>query len=170
MAKLLVTNRYLLGTHQTTYALKNVLPEAHIRRTRFRGILVLECEGDALELARKVNRECASDIGRAVPVLLETESELGAIERAAVEIGSEHVRELESFCFRLHKRGSHRLAEPTPEIERKVGGAIWADLKRKYGREPRVELKHPDVTVVVEVLGPKTAVGLLRKAWREEIT
>ena len=131
---------------------------------------MLECEGDAMELARKVNRECASDIGRAVPVLLETESELGAIERAAVEIGSEHVRELESFCFRLHKRGSHGLAEPTPEIEREVGGAIWAELKRKYGKEPKVDLEHPDVTVVAEVLGPNTAVGLLRKAWHEGIT
>lgn len=142
------------------------MPSARVRRAGFRGIFILEAEGDALELSKKINQECFQSIGRAMAVLAEVQSTLEAIKEAAVKIGAEHISEDEKFCFRLHKRGSHWLEQETPKLEYEIGGAIWVALQQKYGKKPNVDLKNPDITVVAEVLGPNTAVGIMRKAWR----
>jgi tRNA(Ser,Leu) C12 N-acetylase TAN1 len=34
---------------------------------------------------------------------------------------------------------------------------------------PQVDLADPDVKVIAEVLGPSTAVGIVRKAWRARV-
>ena len=74
--------------------------------TDFRGVLLARAEGEPLELAARVASGCADAIGRVVPVLAEVESELDAIRKAAAEIGSQHVGVGESFCLRMHRRGS----------------------------------------------------------------
>jgi tRNA(Ser,Leu) C12 N-acetylase TAN1 len=163
MAKLIVTSRGFEEVRQMIAAVRRALPEAHIRRTGFRGVVELEAKGRSLELACKLAQECPLDIGRVVAVLAEVQSTFEAIKETAVKIGAEHIREDEKFCFRLHKRGAHWLELETPKLEYEIGGAIWVALKQKFGREPRVDLKNPDVTVVAEVLGPNTAVGILRK-------
>ncbi|MDI6819474.1 MAG: THUMP domain-containing protein [Candidatus Hodarchaeaceae archaeon] len=170
MAKLIVTSRGLSNTRQTIAALRVVVPGARIRRTGFRGVTSLEADGDVFELAKNVNRECFASVGRATAVLMEVESRPEAIKGAAVKIGVENIRGDEKFCFRLHKRGSHRLEQETPKLEYEIGGAIWTAVQRKYKREPKVDLKNPDVMVIAEVLGPNTAVGILRKAWRAGTT
>jgi tRNA(Ser,Leu) C12 N-acetylase TAN1 len=45
-------------------------------------------------------------------------------------------------------------------------GAGFVKLKLKNGKKPVVDLDEPDVTVVAEVMGPVTIVGVLRKTWR----
>lgn len=165
-AKLIVTSRELYAVRQTITALRTTVLGARIRRAGFRGIFTLEAEGDALELAKRVNQECSQNIGRATAVLAEVQSTLDPIREAAVKIGTEQIGEDEKFCFRLHKRGSHWLEQETPKLEYEIGGAIWVALQQKYGKKPNVDLKNPDITVVAEVLGPNTAVGILRKAWR----
>jgi hypothetical protein len=40
-------------------------------------------------------------------------------------------------------------------------------LQQKYGKEPLVDLEDPDVSVVAEVLGPWTAIGISKKVWRQ---
>lgn len=170
MAKLIVTSRGLSNIRQTIAALRAVVPGARIRRTGFRGVASLEADGDVFELAKNVNQECFASMGRATAVLMEVESRLEAIKGAAVKIGAENVGDGEKFCFRLHKRGSHWLEQETPKLEYEIGGAIWIAVQRKYEKEPRVDLKNPDVMVIAEVLGPNTAVGILRKAWRAGAT
>lgn len=165
MGKLIVTAREL-DSKRTIAALRAAVPNARVMRTGFRGIVALEAEGDALELAERVTRECFLDIGRATAVLAEVDSTSDEIERAAVRIGTEHIGKDERFCFRLYKRGAHMLELDTPKLEYQMGRAIWMALKQKRGIEPSVDLKNPDVTVVAEVLGPITAVGVVRKAWR----
>ena len=169
-AKLIVTSRELYAIRQTIAALRATVTGARIRRAGFRGIFILEAEGDALELAKRVNQECFQSIGRATAVLAEVQSTLEPIKEAAVKIGTEQIDEDEKFCFRLHKRGSHLLEQETPKLEYEIGGAIWVALQQKFGKRPNVDLKNPDITVVAEVLGPNTAVGILRKAWRVSVT
>ncbi len=165
-AKIIVTTRTLYGARRTIAALNKAVPGARIQRPGPRGILIVEMEENPLELACRVARECAESIGRAVAVLAVVPSRIGPIRDSAVEIGAKHIAEEESFCFRLHKRGAHGLDMDTPVIEYQIGGAIWVALNEKYGKRPRVDLRDPDVTVIAEVLGADTAVGVLRKMWR----
>lgn len=166
MGKLIVTSRGLETGRQTIEALRAAFPEVKVRKTGFRAVYSLETEVDAEKLAEEVYGKCFYEIGRAVAVLAETSSTLEEIKKVAVKIGKNKVGEDEKFCFRLHKRGSHLLEQETPKLEHEIGKAIWLVLKEKYGREPKVDLKCPDVTITAEVLGPNTAVGIIRRSWQ----
>jgi tRNA(Ser,Leu) C12 N-acetylase TAN1 len=169
IAKLIVTSVGLEPARHTRFALKATVPTARIRRTGLKGIFSLEAEGDVFELAKLLFRECPQRIGHATAVLAEVESRFEPIKEAAVRIGREQIDPEESFCFRIHKRGAHYLEQDTLTIEQEIGGAIWTALEEKYGAKPRVKLKNPDIAIVAEVLGPLTAVGISRTAWREQL-
>jgi len=166
IAKIVITSRTLYGARKTISAIKRTVPDGRIRGAGLKGIFILEVEGDVQELAQRINQECSQSIGRAVAVLAEVPSTLDSIRESAIRIGKERIAEDESFCFRLHKRGEHGLDQDTPKIEHDVGGAIWKALEQRYGKSPRVDLKDPDVTILAEVFGANTAVGILKKAWR----
>jgi tRNA(Ser,Leu) C12 N-acetylase TAN1 len=166
MAKLLVTSRSLYRELRTKLCVRDAFEDSKITSTGFRAVLHVEIDGDPLELAEKVTRECFYEIGRAVPVLHVGKSTLEELQMLAVKTALEHIRSEESFCFRLNKRGSHSLDTPTPEIEFEVGGSIHDALAEKYGGKPKVNLEDPDITVVAEVLGPTLEVGIIRKSWK----
>lgn len=165
IAKLMVTSREIYARRATIASLKSALQGARIRSAGFRGIFIIEARGDPLEITKKVIRECSSRIGRAVPVLAEVRSTLEAIKEGAIKVGVEHVGRDEKFCFRIHKRGAHQLDLDTPALEREIGGAIWTALEEIHEKRPSVNLDDPDVMVVAEVLGPNTAIGIVRKLW-----
>jgi DNA polymerase-4 len=164
-ARLLVTARGFGTVRDAVRALREAVPAVRVRGAGFAGILFAEAIGDALALAERVARAAAGRIGRVVAVLAEVESARRPIEEAAVALGRRHIGPEESFCFRLHKRGAHALAEPSPVLEREIGGAIWTALRDRDGRDPRVDLASPDVTLAAEVLGPHTVLCLQRRAW-----
>ena len=166
-ARLLVTARGFGTVREARRALREAVPEARLRGTGFSGILYVEASGDALVLAERAARAAAAGrIGRVMAVLAEVESARQPIEEAAVELGRRQIGPDESFCFRLHKRGAHGLADPSPALEREIGGAIWTALRDRDGKDPRVDLANPDVTVAAEMLGPRTLLCLRRRAWR----
>jgi tRNA(Ser,Leu) C12 N-acetylase TAN1 len=167
-AKLIVTSAGLDRPRYTRFALRAALPKAQIRQTGLRGIFALEAEGDVFEVAKIICRECGQRIGHITAVLAEVESSVEPIKEAAVRIGRGQIGIEESFCFRIHKRGAHFLQQDTLTIEQEIGGAIWTALAEKHGTKPRVWLKHPDATIVAEVLGPTTAVGISRRLWRQQ--
>ncbi|MBI4529312.1 MAG: hypothetical protein HY695_36395 [Deltaproteobacteria bacterium] len=167
-ARVIVTTESLERIREARSSLKSALPDARIRSAGFKGIFIVEVDGDALELARRIQQECSASIGRATAVVAEVQSRFDLIKEAAVQAGRNQIRADERFCFRLHKRGSHWLEKDTLSIEREIGGEIWQALEQKYGTKPLVDLKNPDTTVVAEVLGPTTAIGILRKEWRRE--
>lgn len=167
IAKLVVTGPGTYTGKRPRSVLKKAIPGAQIQRTGFPSVFILETEGDSVQIAQDVILKCSDNIGHVTVVLAEVESKLEPIKEAAVTIASERVRNDERFCFRLHKRGSHSLERNTFEIEREIGEAICQALQQKYGAEPEVDLDDPDITVVAEVLGPNTAMGISRKAWRE---
>jgi len=163
--KLVVTCRNY-RVNQTYQAIKRLLPKAEVKRTPFKGVFLVEADGDPIEVARELNR-CPS-VGRAVPVLMEVPSNPEAVKQAALRV-SEWVGKGESFSFRLHKRGSHQLQRPTPELEREIGTELEKAIRERTGTEPEVELERPDVEITAEVLGPLTYVGILRGNWRFKI-
>ncbi len=167
-AKLIVTSSGLERARYTRSALKSAVPTGSVRRTGLKGIFSLEAEGDVNELAKLVHWDCRQHIGHATAVLEEVESRLEPIKEAAVRAGREEIGKEESFCFRIHKRGAHFLEQDTLTIEQDIGSAIWIALEEKHGVRPKVSLKHPDIAIVAEVLGPLTAVGISRRAWREQ--
>ncbi|HCU93006.1 MAG TPA: hypothetical protein DHU96_09825 [Actinobacteria bacterium] len=81
---------------------------------------------------------------------------------AVASAAARQVRPGESFCVRLHKRGAHGYLEPTPVLERAAGTAAWQALHRRDGARPQADLVHPDITIHVEVLGPRTLIGVTR--------
>jgi tRNA(Ser,Leu) C12 N-acetylase TAN1 len=165
--QLIVTSRGLVPARHLRSALRTAIPGARVRSAGFRGIFALEAGGDVCELAQAVCRECSERIGHVTAVLATVESKEEPIKDAAARIGAAHVGSEESFCFRLHKRGSHGLEQDTSKLEEEIGGAIWSALEGKYHKKPKVNLKNPDVTVIAEILGPMAAVGISRRAWRE---
>jgi tRNA(Ser,Leu) C12 N-acetylase TAN1 len=168
-AKLIITSSGMERARYTRGALKAAVPTGRVRKTGLKGIFCLEAEGDVIELAKLLWRECRQYIGHATAVLEEVESRLEPIKEAAVRAGREQIGKEESFCFRIHKRGAHFLEQDTLTIEQEIGSAIWIALEEKHGGKPRVNLKNPDVAIVAEVLGPITAVGISRKVWREGV-
>jgi len=159
--RLLVTYKNFLSSKQTYLAIKRVLPRAEVRGSGFKGVFLVEVEGDPFEAAKALNR--CSAVGRAVPLLVEVASDVESVKQAALRV-SELLSPAESFCFRLYKRGAHKLDKPTPEIEREVGAAIQMEVERRKGRRPEVDLENPDVEISAEVLGPVTHVGILRES------
>jgi tRNA(Ser,Leu) C12 N-acetylase TAN1 len=170
IVKLIVTGRWPHVTRQIKSELRKAIPGAHIRSTGFRSVFILEAAGDFLELAQRINRDCVEDIGHATPALAEVESKPGAIKDAAVKIGTTLIGQEESLCFRIIKRGPHGLEKDTPKLEDEIGKAISEALQLKNGKKPMVDLDEPDVTVVAEVLGPVTMVGVLRRDWRATLS
>lgn len=169
-AKLIVTSSGLERARYTRSALKAAVPTGSVRKTGLKGIFSLDAEGDVTELAKLIYRECRQHIGHVTAVLAEVESRFEPIKDAAVSVGREQIGKEESFCFRIHKRGAHFLEHDTLTLEQEIGGAIWIALEEKHGVRPSVRLKNPDIAVVAEVLGPITAVGISRRAWREQIS
>jgi tRNA(Ser,Leu) C12 N-acetylase TAN1 len=165
--KLIVTNRGLEPARYLRFALRRAIPGARVRGTGFRGIFAVEAQGDPSELAKLVYDECSQSVGHMTAVLATVESKEESIEDVAVRIGVAEIGPEESFCFRLHKRGTHDLQKDTSKLEQEIGGAIWTALKGKYNKEPKVNLKSPDITVIAEILGPIAAVGISRRLWRE---
>ncbi len=168
MAKLLVTCRDLYGASRTKLCIRDTLENSKVSLSEFRAVLHVEVEGDAIELAEKVTRECYYEIGRVVPVIFEGDSTLNVLKEFAIDTALEHVGKDDSFSFRLHKRGDHGLDEPSPDIEYEVGGSIHDALSKKFGKKPRVDLDNPDIIVIGEVLGPTVEVGIIRSVWMED--
>jgi tRNA(Ser,Leu) C12 N-acetylase TAN1 len=143
---------------------------ARVRSSGFRGVFAVEAEGDPTELATFVWDECAENVGHVTAVLAMVESTREAIKDAASRFGAAQIGPQESFCFRVHKRGAHRLEQGTSELEREIGAAIWTALEEKYRKTPRVNLKNPDITVIAEILGPLAAIGIARRSWRGSVS
>jgi tRNA(Ser,Leu) C12 N-acetylase TAN1 len=167
IAKLVITSRGLEPTRQLRFALRTAIRGARVRSAGFKGIFILEAAGEVFDLARLVYDECSQRIGHVTAVLATVGSREEPIKEAAVRIAVAQIGSEESFSFRLHKRGAHGLERDTSTLEREIGGAIWSALEGKYNKKPKVNLKSPDVTVVVEVLGPIAAIGISRRVWRE---
>lgn len=160
---LLVTAASLGGGRRARHALHHALPTATITGTGFTAVLAVTAPGDPLALAAQARRSSGHAFGRVVAVLAEVPSTGPPMIQAVARAAAEQARPGESLCVRLHKRGAHSYPEPTPELERAAGAAAWDALLQRDGTPPRADLADPDITIHVEVLGPRSLVGIARK-------
>jgi protein-L-isoaspartate(D-aspartate) O-methyltransferase len=161
---LIVTARSLSGGWRARQALHRALPGARVKGTGFTAVLAVETHGDPVGLAAQATGRGSRSFGRVVAVLADVPSARAQMVDAVARVAAEQVRPGESLCVRLHKRGAHGYLEPTPALERAAGAAAWQALHRRDGAEPHADLVHPDITIHVEVLGPRTLIGVTRTA------
>ncbi|MGE5288626.1 MAG: THUMP domain-containing protein [Micromonosporaceae bacterium] len=159
---LIVTCRSLGAGRWARWALRRALPGARIKGAGFTGVLAVEAQRDPVALAAQASGCRHPAFGRVVAVLAEIPSARAEMLGAVARVAAGHVRPGESFAVRIHKRGVHGYLDPTPELERAAGTAAWKALDRRDGATPRVDLVHPDVTIHIEVLGPRSLVGIVR--------
>ncbi len=165
--KLVITSRAPFTARKTRAALRRAVSPARITRPGFKSIFVLESQEQPDEVASEIYFSCGHLVGHVTAVLAEVESKPEPVKEAAVKIGLEQIHQPESFAFRLHKRGAHGFTKDTPQVEYEIGGAIQTALEKKGATEPLVNLEDPDITIVAEVLGPVTYIGVAKKEWRE---
>ena len=167
---LVVTCHDLRDGWQARMAVRRALPDAWVTYSPFRGVLLVESDGDPLALADRLARSPGVAVARIAAVLAEVPSDREAMIRAVREVAPAHVGPAESFAVRLHKRGSHGYVDPAPELEREAGTVVSRAMADRDGHVPHVDLEHPDVTVHVEVLGPRSLVCVARAVWSARST
>lgn len=165
---LLFTGHGFGGRDRLFEALRECVPEGWARPTGLGGIFVLEAEGDMLELAERIYRDCPEHVARLVSVFAAVDSEVSLIKEAATSVARNHVGVDESFVFRIHKHGSEELGDDIQGVERDIGETIAAALRERRGVEPEVDLEKADVTISAELLGPITFLGVYRRAWEAQ--
>jgi protein-L-isoaspartate(D-aspartate) O-methyltransferase len=166
LPSLIVTCRGLTSHRQAIPALRRALPAASVRRTAFRGVLAVHSSEDPEVIAAHVSRACGQAVARVTAVFEQVPSARAPLVDAARRVALEHIGRGSSVATRIHKRGSHGYVETTPELERIVGTAAWEALHQRDGEPPPVDLDNPEVTLNVEVLGPRSSVGVVRRSWR----
>ena len=159
---LIVTARGLHDERRARRALDRTLPGARVKGTGFTAVLAVDAQGDPAALAATATGSGSRWFGRVVAVLAEVPSARAQVVDAVARVAAGQVRPGESLCVRLHKRGAHGFLEPTPALEQAAADAAWQALQRRDGTEPRADLVHPDITIHVEVLGPRTLIGVAR--------
>lgn len=166
-AKLVVASRSPGKVRGMIQALRAALPRSCIRGTGLVGVYLLEADGDPVEVAEQVSLQCGDFLGRSVLILEEVESSFDAVKAAAIRIAAQWVVSSEPYCFRLNKAGAHWLRDETATAEREIGRSIREALARVREGETRVDLANPDLCIMAEVLGPRTAVGIFRREWHK---
>jgi tRNA(Ser,Leu) C12 N-acetylase TAN1 len=135
-ARLIVTGGKTESLRQCKQLLRTVFPHAHVRNAGFSFVFVIESAGDPLALAADVEHKVMTSLGHITPVHAKIDTSMDAILETAVKIAIQHIGADETFCFRIHKRGSHGLVEDTPTLECEIGTAIWRAIEQKYGKKP----------------------------------
>lgn len=170
LPSLIITCRSLTGHRWAIPALRRALPTASVQRTAFRGVLAVYSDEDPEAIAKHVSRTCGETLGRVTAVFEQVPSIRAPLIEAAKQVALEQIQRGDSVATRVHKRGNHGYLEATPEIERIVGTALWEALHERDGEPPTVDLDSPDVTINVEVFGPWSSVGIVRRSWRDAPT
>lgn len=128
------------------------LGDVRVRGTDWRGVLLAETplsRDKALERLRKFETQA---IQRIVPLEIVVPAKWEEVEKTVLELGK---RINGTFAVRAKVRGNKRLSQR--ELEVKLGSL----LVERYGL--KVNLSEPDYTVLVEVLGKRAGIGVVRK-------
>lgn len=131
------------------------LEDATVKRTTWRGILLVYTSHNKREAIRRIREFETQAIFKVVPLEVLVESNEEKIIKTAVELAKKRIKAEESFAARCRVRGKKFAS--AKELERKVGGAV------KEATNARVDLTDPDWTVIVEVLERRTGISVLER-------
>ncbi len=128
------------------------LGRVHVRGTEWRGVLIAETPLGRDEVIKRLLSFETQAVQRVLLLDCLLPAKLEEIEEKAVELMEGKTG---SFAVRAKVRGNRKLREK--EIERVVGSRIVEK------RGLKVNLSSPDWVVVVEVLGRKAGIGVLKR-------
>lgn len=130
--------------------------EPKITITNMSGILTAETKLDPIEIVKKIKEMILDEPWsvryclRIIPIQKIVESQIDKIEKAVSEM-SEQILDDETYRISIEKRNSDLSSK---EIITKIANKI----------KNKVSLEFPDRIVLVEILGNKTGISILKKA------
>ncbi|GAB6103131.1 THUMP domain-containing protein [Thermococcus atlanticus] len=130
------------------------LGEVLIRRTEWKGVLIVETPLLREEALRRIEEFETQSIFRVIPIDEFVRSEENEIIERAFEIAVARIKPGESFAVRCRRRGSRIKSCRRVEVE------LGARIKAETGAV--VDLGSPVWYVLVEVLGRKAGIGVVR--------
>ena len=146
---------------ETKEELRGILEEygdsdAKISITNMSGILTVETKLEPVEIVRKM-REMLLDEPwsiryclRIIPIQIFVETKMEEIEKTIIE-ESKHIMEDETYRISIEKRNSDISSQ---EIITRVANKI----------KNKVSLEFPDKIILIEILGNKTGISILKKS------
>ncbi len=146
---------------ETEEELKDILEEfgdsdAKISITKMSGILTAETKLEPVEIVRKIKEMLLDEPWsiryclRIIPIQKVIETKIEEITKAVTEI-SEQISNDETYRISIEKRSSDLSSK---EIITKIA----SNIKNK------VSLEFPDKVILIEILGNKTGISILKKA------
>ena len=130
--------------------------EAKISITKMSGILTAETKLDPIEIVRKIGERVLDEPWsiryclRIIPIQKVIETSIDEIEKTVTEI-SNQISDGETYRVSIEKRNSDLTSK---EIISKIANKI----------KNKVSLEFPDKVVLIEILGNKTGISVLKKA------
>jgi len=130
--------------------------EPKITITNMSGILTAETKLDPIEIVKKIKEMVLDEPWsvryclRIIPIQKIVESEIDEIEKAVSEI-SKQILDDETYRISIEKRNSDLSSK---EIITKIANQI----------KNKVSLEFPDRIVLIEILGNKTGISILKKS------
>ncbi|MFQ5782139.1 MAG: THUMP domain-containing protein [Nitrosopumilus sp.] len=146
---------------ETREELNNILAEygdsdAKISITEMSGILTVETKLEPIEVVRKIKEMLLDEPWsiryclRIIPIQKVIETKIEEIEKTVSDI-SKQILEEETYRISIEKRNSNLASQ---EIISKIANRI----------KNKVSLEFPDKVVLIEILGNKTGISILRKS------
>ena len=130
--------------------------DAKISITKMSGILTAETELDPIEVVRKIKEMILDEPWsiryclRIIPIQKIIESQIDEIEKVVANI-SEQILDVETYRISIEKRNSDLSSK---EIITKIANQI----------KNKVSLEFPDKVLLIEILGNKTGISILKKS------
>ncbi|AHL23477.1 THUMP domain-containing protein [Thermococcus nautili] len=128
------------------------LGKVRVKGTDWRGVLLAETPLPKDEALKRLRNFETQAIQRVIPIERLVPARWEEVEKAVLELGKAIDG---TFAVRARVRGNKRLSQR--ELEVKLGSL----LVERYNL--KVNLSEPDYTVIIEVLGKKAGIGLVRK-------
>ena len=146
---------------ETEYELRDILEEfgdseSNISITNMSGILTAETSLDSIEIVRKIKEMVLDEPWsiryclRIIPIQRVIETKITEIEKAIADI-SEQILDKDTYRVSIEKRNSDVSSQ---ELISKIANK----LKNK------VSLEFPDKVILIEILGNKTGVSILKQS------
>ena len=146
---------------ETEEELRRILEElgdsdTKISITKMSGILTAETKLEPIKVVRKIKEMLLDEPWsiryclRIIPIQKVIETKIEEIEKTVTEI-SEQISEGETYRISIEKRNSDLSSQ---EIISKIASKI----------KNKVSLEFPDKVVLIEILGDKTGISILKKA------
>ncbi len=146
---------------ETGEELRDILEEfgdsdAKISITKMSGILTAETKLEPIEVVRKIKEMLLDEPWsiryclRIIPIQKVIETKIEEIEKTVTEI-SEQISNNETYRISIEKRSSDLSSQ---EIITKIASKI----------KNKVSLEFPDKIILIEILGNKTGISILKKA------